>query len=336
MSEPTIRDVAGAAGVSIATVSRALTGQDVVSEETRLKVEDAARQLHYRVNSHARSLRSSRSHTVGLLVSDVRNPFFAQLAHRIQTDLAARGYATFIGSAAENQTRQDAYLSSLLQHRIDGVIVTPQGSDSQVLRQMIDMDLPVVFVDRTVPELGVPFVDSDPAPGIRQAIEVLFAASHKKIGFIAGPLDTSTGRDRLEQFQLIAPGIIGSDNALIAHGGFDENQSRAALEYLVGERVDALIFGYSPNTFVALRQLHRLGIVPGRDIGLVSFDDIETFVLMDPPIAVISQQIDELGATAVRMLTSLMQGDIPVSSRIPTTFIARRSIGGLGNYRSQE
>lgn len=336
MAEPTIRDVAHRARVSIATVSRALTDQDVVSEETRQKVLSAAADLNYQVNSHARFLRSSRSHTVGLLVSDIRNPFFAQLAHKIQTDLAARGYATFIGSASEDSGRQDAYLTSLLQQRIDGVILTPQGDDSRVLHQMIDQGLPVVFVDRTVPGVDVPFVDSDPAPGIERAVSVLYEVGHRKVGFVAGPMNTSTGRDRVGQFERIAPEILGADGALVAHGGYDEKQATAALEHLLSEGVEALIFGYAPNTFTALRDLHRAGLVPGRDIGLVSFDDIDTFTLIDPPISVISQQVEELGAVAVRMLTSLMRGERPLSLRIPTKFIVRRSIGGTESVRSEQ
>lgn len=336
MSESTIHDVAKRAGVSIATVSRALTGGDVVSEETKAKVLEAAQQLQYQVNSHARSLRSARSHTVGLLVSDVRNPFFAQLAHRVQTDLAARGFATFIGSAAESTERQDQYLTTLLRQRVDGVIVTPQGGDSRVLHQIIDQGIPVVFVDRTAEGVDVPSVDSDPTPGMKSAIEALFGAGHHKVGFVAGPLGTSTGRDRLTQFEKLAAPVFGETNALVAHGGLDEEQAESAVEYLLSEGVDALMFGYAPNTFVALRMLHKRGMVPGRDIGVVSFDDIEAFMLLDPPISVISQQVDELGATAVRMLTELMRQGSPESKRIPTSFISRPSVGLTASIRSDK
>lgn len=332
MSEATVHDVAKRAGVSIATVSRALTGQDTVSEKARRKVLRAAEELQYQVNSHARSLRSSRSHTVGLLVPDIRNPFFAELAHKIQTDLAARGYATFIGSASEDSAHQDSYLTSLLQQRIDGVIVAPQGDNSPVLRQLIDQRLPMVFVDRIVAGLQVPSVDSDPAPGTEQAVFALLATGHSRIGFVAGPLNTSTGRERRTQFEEIATRALGPEDALVAHGGYDEKQVTAAVDYLLAEGADALIFGYAPNTFAALRQLHREGIVPGADIGLVSFDDIDTFTLLDPPIAVISQQTDELGAVAVQMLSKLINGEEPRSRRIPTKFIARQSIGGADRF----
>lgn len=333
MAGPTIRDVADSAGVSIATVSRALTGQDVVSEETRLRVEAAARSLNYRVNSHARFLRSSRSRTVGLLVSDVRNPFFAHLAHRIQADLAAQGYATFIGSAAEDEDHQEAYLASLLQHRIDGVLVSPQGNDSPVLRQLLDLRIPVVFVDRTLPGFDVPYVDSDPGPGLAQAVTGLRSAGYRRVGFLAGPLNTSTGRDRLTQFQKVAPPIVGGDNVLVGRGGYDVEQVQASLEDLIGHGVDAVIFGYGPNTFTGLRLFGRLDIEPGNDLGVVSFDDIETFQLLDPPVAVISQQVDELGSTAVRMLIELMGGAECESTRVPTSFIFRRSAGTPRNRR---
>ena len=336
MNRPTVRDVAERAGVSIATVSRALSDQDVVSVDTRERVLEAAADLNYHVNGHARSLRSARSNTIGLLVSDIRNPFFAELAHVIQTDLARRGYATFIGSASEDRERQDAYLASLMEQRIDGVILSPQSDESQSIRRMIDLKLPIVFVDRTVPDLGIASVDSDPSQGIREALEALSGVGWKTVGFVAGPMNTSTGRDRLAEFEYVADEVFPPDHVRVAYGGYSESQVNSALDLLLDQGVDALIFGYSPNAISALRELRRRGLVPGRDIAFVSFDDLDLFTLMDPAIAVISQDVKQMGTAAVKILLALMRGEKPTSQRIPTQFITRRSIGETQSIRSKE
>ncbi|WP_075890427.1 LacI family DNA-binding transcriptional regulator [Actinomyces provencensis] len=326
MTPTTIRDVAQVAGVSIATASRVLTGSRSTSEASRERVLAAADQLHYRVNAHARALRSARSGTAGLLVPDIRNPFFAELAHTVQTELFRHGMSTLIGSASEDGTQQDRHLRDLLEQQIDGVILAPQGGSTPVLEAMAAEGVPMVFVDRVAPGLEVPFVDSDPSPGIQQAVQDLIAVGHQRIAFVAGPLNTSTGHDRLEAFTRIAREHLPPADTPVIHAGYDTEACVAGLEEQLADGIRAFVFGYSPNTLTALPHFRRTGWHVGGDVSVVSFDDIEVFTLVDPRISVISQHVHEMGRLAVGMLDMILAGGVPSSTRLSTTLIRRDSV----------
>lgn len=327
MTPTTIRDVAQVAGVSIATASRVLTGSRSTSETSRERVLAAADQLHYRVNAHARALRSARSGTAGLLVPDIRNPFFAELAHTVQTELFQRGMSTLIGSASEDGAQQDRHLRDLLEQQIDGVILAPQGGSTPVLEAMAAEGVPMVFVDRVAPGLNVPFVDSDPSPGIEQSLQDLIAHGHHRIAFVAGPLNTSTGHDRLEAFTRIARDHdLPPSDAPVIHAGYDTEACVAGLEEQLADGIRAFVFGYSPNTLASLSHFRRTGWQVGGEVSVVSFDDIEVFTLVDPRISVISQHVHEMGRLAVEMLDIILAGGVPSSTRLATTLVRRDSV----------
>ena len=215
MGAPTIKDVAALAGVSLGTASRVLTGHPSTSARSRERVTAAAARLGYTVNARARSLRAARSDVVALLVPDVRNTFFAQLAHTVQTALFARGLTTLISSASEDAEQQDRYLRVLLEQRIDGVILAPQGDATPGLHALIERRTPLVFVDRTITELDVPSIDSDPAPGMRSAVEELVAHGHSSVTYVAGLLGSPTGRERLAAFERAAAPLLAQGSARV-------------------------------------------------------------------------------------------------------------------------
>ena len=326
MTQRTIRDVARVAGVSIATASRVLTGSRATSQISRDRVIVAAEQLNYRVNAHARALRSARSGTAGLLVPDIRNPFFAELAHTVQTELFQRGMSTLIGSASEDGAQQDRHLRDLLEQQIDGIILAPQGGSTPVLEEMVSEGIPMVFVDRVAPGLEVPFVDSDPTPGISEAVTELLAAGHRRVGFVAGPLNTSTGRERLDAFARVADDLLPPDGRAVVHAGYDTRACVTGVERLLNAGIRALMFGYSPNTLTVLAHLRHSPWRVGQDLSIVSFDDLDVFTLLDPSISVISQHVHEMGRLSVQMLDQILAGERPVSTRLPTSFIQRESI----------
>ena len=325
MSPTTIKDVAALAGVSIATASRVLTGNRATSEESRERVIQAAQDLNYRVNSRARSLRSARSQSIGVLVPDLRNPFFAELVYTIQTSLFEQGYSTLIGSANEDQVQQDQYLSDLLSQQVDGLILAPQGRESALLPDLVSQGLPMVFVDRVVEGLEVPSVESDPATGLREALGSLAAQGIVRVGFVSGPLNTSTGHDRLDQFVAVAHELFGPGRFDTVEGGYDRATMLAGVDSMISNGAQALIFGYSPNTLDALRHFHFLGLHVGHDLAVISFDDIPTFTLVDPQISVINQHVHHMGRASVDILTDLLGGETPPSTRLPTTYIERSS-----------
>lgn len=332
-NEPTIRDVANLAGVSVATASRVLNGSSATSAASRESVAKAAQSLKYSPNGPARALRSAKRHTVGLLVSDVRNPFFSELAYSVQMALWDRGYAMLLGNASEREQLQEQYLVGLRSQRVDGLIAAPQGESSSMLEQLALQGLPIVFVDRRLDTPDVPCVNSDPESGIGCCLQQLARDGHRKVGFVGGPTTTSTGRERLDVFGRLAAETFGADGYLTAPGGYDADTVGASVLRLVREGCTALLFGYSPNAMTAQQALRSHDISWPQDVSLVSFDELAIFEMLTPAISIISQGVTQMGATAVDQLMAVMDGQVPDSVRLPTQFIARASSGPVPRGR---
>lgn len=328
MAFVTIRDVAREAGRSVSTVSRVLSGTGRVSDATKKAIEQAIKDLNYIPDSRAQGMRSSKTRTVGLLVPDIRNQFFANLAFGIQKSLFANGYSTLIGTSSENIEQQDAFLRSLLAQHIDGVIVVPQG-ESPTLSLLEERNLPLIFADRSVASLpNVPVVNTDPATGLEAALKRIKELGHTEVAFIPGPsMGSSTLRQRAESFEAIAQPLFGATGTFVAPNDLDGAALDAALYSILEKKVTAIIFGYSPDAIAAIYYLQHNGIKLGTDISIVSFDELPLFELVDPQVAVISQKVATLGSLTTQLFLDMIKGIPPVSRRIPTEFIPRASLG---------
>ncbi|KFI79232.1 LacI family DNA-binding transcriptional regulator [Bifidobacterium mongoliense] len=332
MAYATIRDVARLAGVSVSTVSRALNTKGRISEHTKLVVEQAMKELGYIPDSRAQAMRSSKTGTVGLLVPDIRNPYFADLAYTIQDALFGAGYCTFIGTSSENADQQDSFIMSILSQRIDGAILVPQGGDSHALRLLIGRKLPLVFVDRQVEGLDtIPVVDSDPIPGLTEALEDIRAHGCSKVGYVSGPvLESPTLQEREYVFRELAAMAFGEDHVFVESTGFDQSSCVSVLRRMRRAGVGAVIFGYSPDAVRAVSLMHDNGIRVGLDISIVSFDDLEMFRLTSPHISVISQQVRRIGAIGAQTFLDMVVGHGAAGShRVETTYIPRESVGRM-------
>ncbi|RSX58162.1 LacI family DNA-binding transcriptional regulator [Bifidobacterium samirii] len=332
MAFVTIRDVAREAGVSITAVSQILHGKGRFSDETREHVLSTVERLGYVPDRRARSMRSSETNTVGLLVPDLRNPYFADLVSAMEDELYRRGYTTLVGTSGENVARQDGFIENLLGQRIDGAIVVPQGVESPGVKSLIARDLPLVFVDRRVQGVdSVPFVISDPYPGILSAIRDLTRLGHTRIGFVAHPsLGSFSVNERRTAFEAIAAGSDGTIDPVVVSCDSTYESRKEALASLRDAGVSAIICAYSPDAITMIGLLHDADVEIGRAVSLVSFDDISAFRLMTPSISVISQQVDSMGLQGVAMLLDQIASK---ESRkggthyVPTVFVPRGSTG---------
>lgn len=321
----TIKDVAHRAGVSVGTASRVLNGHPATSERSREAVRAAASELDFQPNGLARSLRSTQTSAVGLLVSDLRNPFFSELAFVIQTALFELGYCTMVGNASERTDLQGQFLTALRRQRVAGLICAPQGDGDRALSRMAADGTPIVFVDRTLPIAGVPSVNSDPAPGIEQALQRFLDDGHRRVAFVAGPQNSSTGLERVEVFGRLAGGRF--EDARVVEGGYEPEVCAANVRRVLAEGCTALLFGYSPNAITGLRVIAESGLsIPG-DLSIVSFDEIPFFEYVTPTVSVIHQGITEMGRHAVAMLAELWAGAPAPSRRLPSRLIVRASNG---------
>ena len=324
----TIKDVAALAGVSVATTSRVLSGNPATSADARSRVHAAAAELDYHPNAQARALRSTRTHAIGLLVPDVRNPFFADLAHTVEQAALVHGFATLLGNANERKDQQDRYLDNLIARRVDGIIVAPLGDGSGSIRSVVGREIPAVFIDRTIEGIDLPSVTTDSDTGIREAVDHLAALGHTRIGYIAGPQSTSTGRERYASFVRAAGARhLSLDPALIVFGDFQAESGSTAVRTLLAlhEPPTALLVADSPMAIGAIGAIQKLGLRIGTDVALVSFDDIDWLALLDPPVSVIAHSVADMGRIAVDMLRTVIDGGTPESVRLPSRLIIRGS-----------
>lgn len=327
MRSVTIRDVAVKAGVSVATASRVLSGHPSTSEEARTAVSEAAHQLGFRPNAQARSLRKTSTQTIGLVLPDVRNPFFADLAHAVEQRAREFRYLTLFGNANEDAEQQDRYFDIMLTQRVDGLIAAPQG-DLAGLKPILDSGVPTVFVDRVVPDTTVPSVTPDNVTGVQEAVRHLVQLGHRRIGYIAGPQSTSTGRERLAAFQAALAETNAHDDAeLIFFGDFQSASGAAGAGQLLGlpKPPTALLAADSLMSIGAVGVCNERGLAIGTDLAFVAYDDIEAFTLVNPALTVIAHDVNAMGRTAVDLLTQVIAGEKPESVILPSRLIVRGS-----------
>ncbi|RFT29418.1 LacI family transcriptional regulator, partial [Gardnerella vaginalis] len=267
-------------------------------------------------------------------VPDIRNAYFAELAYTVQDSLFEAGYCAFIGTSSESASRQDSFITSILSQRIDGAIIVPQGEVTEAMRKLIEQRLPMLFMDRHVePQAGglehVPVVDSDPKKGIHDALLDVLQHGFHSVGYISGPIIASPSLQEREQaFRTVASEIFGEEHVFVESTGFDQSSCASVMHRMINVGVKALIIGYSPDALRVMQVMAQEGLVIGKDISLISFDDVEVFRLATPRISVISQQVQRIGHISAALFLDMLEnnGDVK-SQRVETVYIHRESLG---------
>ncbi|MFI8525572.1 LacI family DNA-binding transcriptional regulator [Promicromonospora sukumoe] len=335
----TIKDVAALAGVSLGTASRVLSGSSQTSPDSRARVTAAAKELNYIANGPARSLRRSRTDVLGLLVSDIRNPFFSELAHAAEREAQRRGYTVLLANADEDADQEAAYLRTFASQRIDGLLIAPQGSDVTPLRALRDGGLPLVFVDRSVEGLDVPTIGTDNEDGVRRALTWLHGRGHREVAFVGGPPEVSTGRERRAAFLRFRDELgLSADPRLVAHGDFRAESGVEAMRAVLasGARPTAVLSADGLMTLGVARALREAGPVgadaaePLDAVEIVSFDDLDWFSLVSPPISAVRNDATAIGRLGVTALVDVIEGRPGASHRVATSFVDRSEEHGAG------
>lgn len=336
-----MQDVAKQVGVSAATVSLALSGSPRISPATRAKVERIAREMGYRPHVSARALRTDSTRTIGLVVSDVANPFFAELAGEIQRAAAQHAYSLVLCNSDEDADRQDDYLSSLLAGRqVDGVIVVPTLAMTPGLRQAGASAARIVLLDRPVEVTGrgaatrhlaqSPIVRSDARAALDEVAELLTSLGHRRIGIIAPPLQTQVGQERRDVLReaLVRRGVPVRA-ITVTEGDFRQDSGARAVDQLLSRRQPpTAIFAADGLMAVgALKGVRAAGLRVPQDISLVGFDDAPWFDLFDPPLTSIAQPIAALATAAVDAMLALLSGQSAPSSHPACHLVHRGSCG---------
>ena len=335
-----MKDVAERAGVSAATVSLALAGDPRISDATRTIVQRTATEMGYRLHAGARALRTASTRAVGLVVSDVANPFFAELAGAIQRAAAKSSYSVVLCNSDEDPDRQDEYLLDLLEGRqVDGVIVVPTAAMTPGLRRAGAAGARMVLLDRPIEVTGhddaarhlgrCPVVRSDPASALEEVAALLTSLGHRHVGIIAPPLQTQVGRERRDLLRdaLVAHGVPRRQIAVV-EGDFRQDSGAAAVRDLMSRRrpPTAVFAADGLMAIGALKGLRQAGLRVPDDVSLIGFDDAPWFELFDPPLAAVAQPIDALAAAAVEAMLELLAGRSGQSSFPPCHVVNRESV----------
>lgn len=325
----TMKDIAQAAGVSTATVSRVLNGVPGMSAATAARVNLVMQELNYRPNHIARSLRTVSTRTLGVLVSNVANPFFAGLVHSIEDSASELGMGLVLGNASEQPDRQLSYLNAFLEKQVDGIIITPTGSESGWAEEILAQQLPLVFVDRTLAGVDVPSVTIDDEAAFRLLIEHFMNEGHRSAAIVTGPSTNMPIRHRIAGFLAAAEplGFTVRPEHIVAGGVLREDGSRAVRELLgqPGERPDVIFTLNNTMALGALAELQAAGLSIPSDIAFASFDDSPWFDVLTPPVTAIAQPVSEMGRAAVELVSAIIAGEETGSVTLPASLIIRDS-----------
>ena len=303
-----IRDVAAEAGVSVGTVSNVLNRPEVVAPATRARVEEAIAALGFVRNESARQLRAGRSRTLGLVVLDVSNPFFTDVARGVEDAAAAAGLAVILCNSDEKTERERRYLDLLEEHRVHGILITPVKGVSERLRQMQRRGTPVVLLDRWASTRNHCSVSVNDVYGGELAVTHLVERGHRRIAFVGGPFSIKQVHDRHEGATraLLGAGLPASALTSVETQALNFSSGLAA-----GAQLAELPPGRRPTAAFCANDLLALGLlqemtrrqlrVPG-DLAIVGYDDIDFAAAAAVPLSSVRQPRDQLGRAAAELL----------------------------------
>lgn len=331
----TIKDVAEHAGVSLATASRVLNNTGYVSKETRSRVQKAVRTLGYKPNELARNLKKRRSDTIGLMITDIINPFYSYLADGVLDCARKLGYHVVLCATDEDAHLEKEYLVVLMHQRAAGIIAVPTGENVKIWCEAHDLGVKMVLVDREIPDLpetDVVLVDN--VKGAYEATKHLIELGHKRIAIVNGPITTTTGKGRLEGYQrAMQDANIPLVSEYIEQVSFKGESGKAAAKRLLSLPNPPTAIFATNNVLgeAVFTEINAAGLRIPEDISLVLFDDVPWASLVNPPITVVSQPTYQLGYLSMELVHRQLQqekDDSPVTpqkSLLKPALIIRKS-----------
>jgi Transcriptional regulators len=351
ISSPTVAEVAAAAGVGKATAARTLGNYGSVSPAARARVLAAAEKLRYRPNSLARSMTTGITQTLGVVVADIGNPFFAGVIRGIEDACGTTDYTAIVLSTDENLAEERSAVGVLMDKQVDGIIIASAArrpDEFSHIHEALSRNIPVVLLDRKLDGLDLDAVVIDNHESARDAVRQFIAAGHRRIGFVWGPAvgEPATTRERMlelgewtlwsegERLRGYLDGLdeagIAFDTAMISHAPHNEQAAQvAAAEMLDLDDPPTAILTTETDALVGvLRAMRARGLRYPEDVSLIGFDDSSWAGVMDPPLTMIAQPMTQLGRDAALRTFARIDGDTggAVIDTVPTTLNVRASV----------
>jgi DNA-binding LacI/PurR family transcriptional regulator len=326
-----IRAVAERAKVSIATVSRTINSIPTVGPELAKRVWKAIEELDYYPNTQARSLVSGRSRLLGLVISEITNPFFPELIQGFEEIAVEHGYEILIGSTNYDPRRMNLVIRRMLERKVEGVAVMTFGIEEPLLQQLAGRNIPLALVDFELPSPLASTLRVDYGAGLRQAVHHLAALGHRQITFISGPRTLHSARARVEAFRLAAKGAkISSRDARVIEANHTLEGGMLAFEDLRarGELPTAVMCSNDMTAIGVLRSAHATGMNVPKDLSIIGFDDIRFAQFTTPPLTTVQMSRVDLARAAFQALRDHSGSSLsaaPSEYPIPTRLIVRQS-----------
>lgn len=315
----TIRDVAEAAGVSIATVSAVLNKSARVSPLREERVLRAVAELGYAPQRSARSLRQGKTMMLSLIVPDIANPFFGTIGRIVEQEADKRGYAVLLSNSGEDEVKEQRYLQHARGHNVDGLILSitgPWQHYAEEWRQHIGV--PAILVDRDIPDLDLECVATDNRLASELAIRHLLSLGHRRIGAVLGPDHLSPSAERTEGYlTAIADSAADRDPALVRKADFHTPDAYAKCQALLSLpiRPTAIFVANNLMAIGALRAITEAGLRCPADLSVIAIDDFEWSAAFYPRLTTVSQPVEAIGRRAVERLMNLLEGNPPIEPR---------------------
>lgn len=338
MERITSREVARRASVSIATVSRVLNHMPNVSPEVQAKVLRAAKELNYQPSRTAQRLRAHKSQVVGLIISDVENPFFTSVVRGIEDFLQKQSYSVVLCNSDEDPEKELLYINVMLAESVAGVIVSPSFESQPHIQSLLDHRIPVVTIDRLLRDLNIDSVVSNNYGSSFEAVSYLVRRGHRRIGLTSLPLVTLPGAERCRGYKeaLRANDIAVLENLISIGDAKEASGYESAMRLLESKPPPTALFcANNLMTLGALRAIKDLGLLVPHDISIIGFDDMLWAPLLNPPLTCVAQPTYEMGQRAAELLLARIQhAETAVEHvQMDTQLILRESVAPPSGHR---
>ena len=300
----TIKDVAKLAGVSVATVSRVMNKSGYVNKETEQKVAKAIEDLHYEPNSVARGLAGKKTGTIALILPDITNPFFPEMARAVEDVASRHGFTVILCNSDDVGQKEKSYIEVLKRKYVDGIIFASNTLGPEDIEQMKRNKMPLVVLDRAPANEACSVIRSQNRAGAKLAVEHLLEIGCHKIAHIYGPQELVTARHRLLGYEETVRELSWYSPSLMVPGGFKIEGGVQAVEALLARHpdIDGIFAGNDLMAIGALKKLHKLGIKVPQDIAICGFDGIAITEVTEPELTTVAQPIYEMGRLAAETL----------------------------------
>lgn len=337
---PTIKDVARRAEVSVSTVSRVLNDQPYVADELRLRVLDAIDELGYKPSRVAQRLRATKSRLVGVIFSDIANPFYIDVLRGIEHALSSDGMSVLISNTNGDQARENEIIRVMQLEGVAGILIAPTREESAAICEVAATGLPVVVVDRQMMDSQIDTVLVDNFKGSLSAVQHLIQLGHQQIGVISGPLHLTSGRERYAGYlQAMSDAKLEVRSNLTRFGDYRQSSGYALAQELITlpDPPTALFVANNVMTLGALNGIHQIGRKIPDEIAVIGFDDLSWAVSLNPPLTTVAQPTFDIGAKAAELLLArIADHDRPPRTvMLNTRLMVRESCGALikGGWR---